>query len=55
MDRSKYSVYEMLAAGMRFTGDYTEDDAVDDYLKEHPGADENAVRAELKAEIARRG
>jgi hypothetical protein len=48
-------VYGLLAAGMRFTDDYTEDDAVEQYLELHPGADEANVRAELQAEIKKHG
>jgi hypothetical protein len=51
----EYSVYGLLAAGSRFTDDYTEEDAIEQYLELHPGADEAAVRAELQAEIARHG
>jgi hypothetical protein len=51
----RYSVYGLLAAGMRFTDDYTEEDAVEKYLELHPEADEAAVRAVLAAEIAREG
>jgi hypothetical protein len=54
-DRATYSVYGLLAAGSRFTDDYTEEDAIEQYLELHPGADEAAVRAELQAEIARHG
>jgi hypothetical protein len=38
-----------------FTDDYTEEDAIEDYLKFHPDADEAAVRAELQAEITKHG
>jgi hypothetical protein len=55
IDRHAYSVMELFAAGMRFTDDYTEDDAVEDYLALHPGADEAAVRAELQVEIKKHG
>lgn len=54
-DPKQYTVYGLLAAGMRFTDDYDEDDAVEQYLELHPGADPAAVRAELKAEIAKHG
>jgi hypothetical protein len=54
-DRSTYSVHELFAAGLRFTDDYTEDDAGEDYLALHPGADEAAVRAELQVEIKKHG
>lgn len=54
-DARSYSVYGLLAAGSRFTDDYDEDDAVRHYLELHPEANEAAVRAELQAEIARRG
>ncbi len=56
MDRRRqYTVYGMFAAGQRFTDDYAEDDAVEDYLQLHPEADEAAVRAELAAEIKKHG
>jgi|GEM_PF-2688849 hypothetical protein len=54
-DRRQYTVYGLLAAGMRFTDDYSEEDAIEDYLQLHPGSDEAKVRAELQAEIAKRG
>jgi hypothetical protein len=50
----RYSVYGLLAAGSRFTDDYTEEDAIKKYLELHPEADETAVRAELAAEIEKR-
>lgn len=53
-DPATYTVYGLLAAGSRFTDDYDEEDAVQDYLELHPDADPDAVRAELKAEIAKR-
>jgi hypothetical protein len=54
-DRCTYSVYGLLAAGMRFTYDYTEEDAVRDYLELHPDAKEADVRDELAAEIKKYG
>lgn len=54
-DRRSYDVFGLLAAGSRFVIDYTEDDAVEDFLELHPGAKEADVRAELKREIARHG
>ena len=54
-DRSTYSVYGLLAAGSRFTDDYSEEDAIRDYLELHPEAVESEVTAELKREIAKRG
>jgi hypothetical protein len=54
-DRRTYSVYGLLAAGRRFVCDYDEQDAIEDYLDLHPGADEAAVRAELQAEIKKHG
>lgn len=50
--RQNYSVLKLLVNGGRMLDDYTEDDAVSDYLKLHPEADEAEVRAELKRELA---
>lgn len=54
-DRRTYSVYGLYAAGQRFTEDFDQDEAVRQYVELHPGADAGAVRAELDAEIAKRG
>jgi hypothetical protein len=54
-DRRTYSVYGLYVAGSRFVGDFGTDDAVSDYLELHPDADREAVAAELRAEIAKRG
>ena len=50
-DLRTYSVRELLAAGSRFTDDYDEEAAVQQYLELHPEANESAVRAELRGEI----
>ncbi|WP_439640536.1 hypothetical protein [Nevskia sp.] len=53
-DRRSYSIIGLLSAGSRFYNDeYTEDDAVADYLALHPEAVEADVRAELAAELAK--
>lgn len=52
-DMKSYSVYGLLVAGSRFTDDYDEDDAVEQYLELHPGTDPAAVRAELKIALAK--
>jgi hypothetical protein len=49
--RRQYTVYSLLAAGQRFTDDYSEEDAIEDYLELHPDADEKAVRAELQMQL----
>lgn len=54
-DLREYSVYGLLAAGMRFVGDYNEEDAVRHYLGLHPDANEADVRAELEAEAKKYG
>jgi hypothetical protein len=54
-DKRAYDVYGLLAAGRRFTDDYDEDDAVREFVDLHPGADAAQVRADLQAEIAKRG
>lgn len=54
-DRRTYSVYGLYVAGSRFVGDYGTDDAISDYLDLHPDADRDAVSAELRAEMAKRG
>jgi len=53
VDLTTYSVHALYVAGMRFIDDYSEDDAVEQYLELHPEADEAKVRAELIAEIAK--
>lgn len=54
-DARQYSVYGLLAAGMRFTDDYDDAEALRHYMELHPEADRAAVEAELKAEIAKHG
>ncbi len=51
--RANYSVIELYANGSRMVSDYSEADAVDDYLDLHPGADRAAVEAELKQNLER--
>jgi hypothetical protein len=50
-DPRTYTVHGLLAAGSRFTDDYSEEDAIERYLELHPEAEEAAVRADLQAEI----
>lgn len=53
-DRRSYSILGLLAAGSRFYVDeYTEEDAIEDYLSLHPEAVEADVRAELKQELGK--
>ena len=52
--RQIYTIYGLLAAGSRFVDDYSEQDAIEDYLDLHPEADRQAVTEELKAELAKR-
>lgn len=54
-DRREYTVYGLFAAGSRFTDDYDQDDAVEQYLQLHPGANAADVRAELAREVAAHG
>jgi hypothetical protein len=54
-DPKTYSIYELLAAGMRFADDYTEEDAIEAYMALHPDAIEDQVRAELQAETVKHG
>lgn len=54
-DFRTYSVYGLLAAGSRFTDDYSENDAIEHYLELHPDADRAAVEQELRDEVQRRG
>lgn len=50
--RSAYSVLGLLTKGIRtYLDEYTEEDAIQDYLKLHPEANEADVRAELKREL----
>lgn len=46
--RQDYSPARMLINGQRMMGDYTADDAVVDYMRLHPDADESQVRAEIE-------
>ena len=46
-----YSVAGLYAAGMRFS-DWSANDAIDEYLKLHPEANEAKVRAELERAIS---
>lgn len=50
--RRNYTVLELFAAGMRMTDDYSESAAVEDYVKLHPDADPETVRADLQRELA---
>ena len=50
--RQDYSPSTLYVAGLRMTNDYTVDDAVEDYMRMHPHADEAAVRAEVEAAAA---
>lgn len=52
-DPKTYTVHGLLCAGSRFSDDYDADDAVKNYLRLHPDADEAAVRAELQAWLSR--
>lgn len=45
--RQDYTPTRLLVVGRRMTDDYSVDDAVADYLRMHPAADEAQVRAEL--------
>lgn len=51
-DLATYTVHQLLVSGSRFVVDYDEDAAVEHYLRLHPKADEQVVRAELAAAIA---
>lgn len=52
-DRKGYTVGQLLATGSRFyLDDYSEEDAIQDYLELHPDASESQVRQALKAELA---
>ena len=53
-DRASYTVYELLAAGQRFTDDITAEDAVEEFVHLHPDADRDRVAADLRAEIDKR-
>lgn len=50
--RADYDVFRLLLNGQRMMDDYTEADAVDDYLRLHPEASRTAVEASLQAAIA---
>lgn len=52
--REEYSVLGLLSTGARmYVDEYTEEDAIKDYLALHPEAVEADVRAELKRELAK--
>ncbi|WP_428384121.1 hypothetical protein [Nevskia ramosa] len=52
--RKDYTVGQLLATGSRFYVDeYSEDDAIEDYLSLHPEAVEADVRAELTRELGK--
>lgn len=51
--RQNYSVLKLLINGLRMTDDYDEEAAVADYMRLHPEAQSEAVRAELEAELLR--
>jgi ribosomal 50S subunit-associated protein YjgA (DUF615 family) len=46
--RQDYSPATLYATGLRMVGDYTVDDAVEDYLEMHPDADAAKVREEIE-------
>ncbi|WP_428384119.1 hypothetical protein [Nevskia ramosa] len=48
-----YTVLELLVVGERMTDDYDESKAVEMFIRLHPEADPEAVRAELAAEITK--
>lgn len=54
-DPKTYTVFGLLNAGARFTDGFDPDDAIAMYLERHPEAVEAEVRAELMAELERRG
>lgn len=54
-DRMGYTVLQLLSTGARFTDDFEPEDAVQMYLELHPEAIEADVRAELLAELTKRG
>lgn len=54
-DPKTYTVFGLLSAGSRFTDDFGLDDAVRKYMGLHPEAVEADVRAELLAELTKRG
>jgi len=47
-----YDILGLCAAGGRFS-DWTTDDAVEEYVRLHPGSTREDVRAELKRELDR--
>lgn len=51
--RQNYSPLKLYVNGQRMTDDYEVDDAVEDYVRLHPEANADQVRAELLAEIER--
>jgi hypothetical protein len=46
--RQDYSPSKLFVNGQRMTDDYTVEDAVAEYLRLHPEADETEVRAEIE-------
>lgn len=53
MDLSKYTVYDLYAAGQRISVGYTMRDAIERYLEMHPTADPAQVEQELREAIQR--
>ena len=47
--RQDYSPTKLFVNGQRMVDDYTTEDAVSDYLRLHPDADEASVRREIEA------
>lgn len=47
--RQDYTPTKMYVNGRRMVGDWTVDDAVEEYMRLHPDAEREAVRAELQA------
>lgn len=54
-DLRRYSVYDLLVSGSRFTDDYDEAAAIEHYLELHPGADRQAVTVELRNAVVAKG
>ena len=54
-DLNTYGVFDLLVSGARFTAEYTEEDAVEHYMRLHPDADERKVRRELRSELKKVG
>lgn len=51
--RQDYSPLKLYVNGQRMTDDYEVDDAVEDYVRLHPEAKADQVRAELVSELAK--